>query len=99
MKRSSITRIALAASLIAWAALSCAAAETTSSKPMPVSDVPVVDAKASASATSATTEIRDCDYCDYRPVCRNLDRTVAASKKKLERALHPGLSAMRELRG
>jgi hypothetical protein len=52
----------------------------------------------SSGAFSATNNVEDCKFCNYRGVCGDVDAVVAASKAKLAVPENQLLTPMRELR-
>lgn len=46
----------------------------------------------------ATNDAEDCEYCDYRLVCGDLEATAATSQSKLENRRNQALKPLRELR-
>jgi hypothetical protein len=47
----------------------------------------------------ATTDANDCRYCDYAPICGDVEALAAASQAKLDKADNRILQPYRELRG
>jgi hypothetical protein len=50
-------------------------------------------------AFPATTTSDDCAFCDYRPICRDVEFVTQASKRKCNLAVNKALAPFRELRG
>lgn len=46
----------------------------------------------------ATNDAKDCPYCDYRQICRDPQRVIAASRRKLDNSINTLLKPMRDLR-